>query len=61
MEQWENLSGTFIPGEKHCVCEREVQREQSKEGRQKGSGLQKMEKEIERGEKEGLIVGGRRT
>lgn len=24
-EQWGNAKGTFIPGEKQCVCEREVQ------------------------------------
>lgn len=43
-EQWENPEGTFIPGEKHRVCERQVQREQREEGRRrrkKGSGLQK--------------------
>lgn len=58
-EQWENLEGTFIPGEKHCVCEREVQREQRED--KKGQGYRKMEREIEMGEREGLNVGGRRT
>lgn len=31
-EPWDNLEGTFIPGEKHSVCEREVQREQGERG-----------------------------
>lgn len=43
-EQWENPEGTFIPGGKHLLCEREVQGDQREvEGahRKKGSGLQK--------------------
>lgn len=47
-EQWEKPEGTFIPGEKHRVCGREVQKEQGKKGRehrQRGSGLQGKKRE----------------
>lgn len=36
-EQWENVEGTFIPGEKHHVCATEVQRE-SKTGKEGSAG-----------------------
>lgn len=46
-EQRENPEGTFIPGEKHHVCEREVQGEQREGGREhrrKGQNMKDKER-----------------
>lgn len=57
-EQWKNAKGTFVPGEKQHVCEREVQREQKEEGTE-GLGVRdKWRKELKGGDEQ-EVVGGR--